>query len=263
MPTITLLDLFRPALRRAGITMLPGILPSTDQTSELIPEINRMMGSWNLDGHRIFNTSIDRYALKTPGFNLQSSYFIGPDLGPPDFTAPRPLWISAANIVITGISPELHEPLRIITDDEWASIPMPELSMAWPTAIYNDGGTPDSKLYLFGIPTEANDLELFTWTGLKKDFTAITDAVVLPDGYEAAIVDNLTLKVAALYPHDTNLKGAALDEARIAARDSLQAIIVMNSKCPPLYSEAAHIGGSGQSGLVSAAWWRAAPWYRR
>lgn len=257
MPTITttLLDLLRPCLRRAGITMLPGILPSPDQTGELIPEMNRMLGSWNLDGHRIFKTAIDRYALSPS----QTSYFIGPT---GDFVAPRPTYIARANIVVTSSSPELHRPIHVMTPDEWADMRITELPMAWPMAIYNDAEVPDSKLYLFGTPTEAADLELFTWQVLRHDFTDITDAVVLSDGYEDAIVNNFTLRVAALHPHDTTLHGEALREAQDAAHDTLQAIIVLNSKCPPLYSEAAHIGGGGSAGLMSAAEWRSAPWYR-
>ena len=52
-----LLDIIKPALRRAGITQLPGIIPSTDQSSELIPEVNRLLSSASLDGHKIFTTA--------------------------------------------------------------------------------------------------------------------------------------------------------------------------------------------------------------
>lgn len=250
----TLIELFKPALRIAGITMLPGIGPSTDQTGELIPAINRLVGMFNLDGLKIFNTSIDRYAL-TP---LQSSYFIGPS---GDFQAPRPNYIHGANVVITSASPELHLPIHMMTPAEWEAMTITELPMAWPIAMYNDGANPDSKLYLYGFPTNANDLELFTWQALKNDFTAISDAVYLPDGYEAAIVDSLALEVARLHPRDTVLRGEALVEARRAAQNSLQAVMVLNTECPRLHSEAANIGGRG-SGLVSAADWRSAPWYR-
>lgn len=228
-------DICYSALRRAGITTTPGNTPSSDQTNELIPEANRLLSSWSLDGHKIFNISIDRYAMNPN----QTTYFIGPT---GDFVAPRPINIQRANVVLVNSSPELHEPIYILDDREWAAHVITELPMPWPYQIYNDGAYPDSKLYLFGFPTEINDLELFTWNELSDGFTSVSDLVSFPPGYEAALVPALALKARALNPLDARLSVSQVQELRDEARVTLEAVQILNTECLPYNNEAASIG---------------------
>ena len=246
MPSL-LLDIFKPALRRAGITTLPGIIPSTDQTGELIPELNRMMSLASLDGHKIYTTAIDRYQM-TP---LQTTYFLGPT---GDWVAPRPNWIVRANVVLLDSSPELHLPLYLLDDKEWAAHVITELQMPWPYQLYNDGSYPDSQIYLFGFPSQTNDIELFTPQELKQDFTDLTDTVSFPPGYEAWIVPALALKAASLYPYDSKLSGLQLQALRDEARQAMDWIQINNSECVDMTNEAASLGsyGDGPGNLRAA-----------
>jgi len=251
MATFTLLDLIKPAMRMAGITALPGIGPSTDQTGELIPAMNRMVGSWNIDGHRIYSTAINRYPLSVG----VSSYTIGPDgvLTIDGDPAPRPIWIERANLVITSSSPEIHRKLRILrTADDWARKQITAMPAAWPYDIYNDGNAPESTLYLWGVPTQVNDLELFTWASILPEFAAVTDAVVLPDGYHGAIVSNFALEVEQLYPREAKV----LDATRKRAAQTLQALLVANARSPRLKSEAADLGRGAGLPWINPAYWR-------
>lgn len=293
-------------LRRAGITQLPGITPSVDQYGELIPEINRMLASFNLDGHKIFTTSIDRYRL----VSNQQSYFIGFPFTfsatlassvtatvadttglaigqalsgtgiqagtkitgltvntsitlslaatvsstqtitvTPDFIAPRPNFIYRANVVVLGSSPELHLPCRILSDAEWAAKTIPHLLISWPWEIYNDGNYPLSQLYMYGYPSDANDLELFTWQAMKTSFTAVTDAVILPPGYEDMIVTQGALRVRALYPYDSKLSVSQVAELRRDAAVSTQAVQILNTECPNFVNEASLLNRGGGSFL--------------
>ena len=244
-----LLDVFKAALRRGGITTLPGTTPSTDQTTELIPETNRMLGSWNCDGHKIFTTDINRYAM-TP---QQTTYFIGPT---GDFVAPRPTFIYRANVVLVNSSPELHIPLSILSDADWAAHVITELPASFPWSIYNDGANPDSKLYLYGFPTETNDLELFTWQDLKNDFTAVTDAVIFPPGYEEALVTHLALRVCRLYPLDSRLSVAQRGDLERDAAKALMALKTLNTEPVPMASDIAGIGGSGANPFLKEEFYK-------
>lgn len=228
-------DLIKGALRKGGITTLPGTTPSPDQSGELISELNRMMEGLSLDGHNIYTTSIDRYAL-TPN---QTTYFIGPT---GDFVAPRPIFISRANIIVTGSSPELHLKCRILTDEEWGAKTITELPAPWPWELYNDGGTPDSKLYLYGYPTEPNDLELYTWQELQDTFTSMADAAVFPIGYADAIIPNLALRVTELYPLDSHLTAMQMQRLEKSARVSLEALHALNTTAPDFRNETATRG---------------------
>jgi len=235
----------KPMLRRAGITTLPGTTPSTDQYGELIPEINRMMSGFNLDGHKIFTTRIDRYAL-TPN---QTTYFIGPT---GDFVADRPIRIIRANLVLTASFPEIFLPLHLMDDIEWAALSIEELPAAYPWSLYNDGDYPDSQLYLYGYPTQTNDLQLFTPQQLPQ-FVAATDSVVLPPGYEDLMVTQGALRVRALYPYDCRLNALQAQELRMDAARALQTVRIANAECPDYLSEAAALGGnSGNPGNFRA-----------
>jgi hypothetical protein len=240
-PAATCGTLVNAALRIAGITGRPGRTPSTDQSTEAINVLNRMMGSWNCDRLKIFQVGVDRYAL-TP---QQSTYFIGPN---GDFVAPRPAKIVRANVVLTATSPEIHRPLRIYEVEDWAALSIPELQTgAWSSRLYYDHGMPDAQIFLYPIPGEPDDLELFTYYALQQ-FAALTDVVVLPDGYEQAITENLALKLATYYPWDAHMDP---DVAR-QANQSLAAIEGLNGPVPRLKNDAADLG-HGHRG--ASRWW--------
>ena len=236
--TTQLSDVMKPMLRRAGITTLPGTTPSSDQFGELIPEINRMMDSLSLNGHNIFTQSIDRYAMSPQ----QTSYFIGPT---GDWVAPRPLSIFRANVVLTDSAPELHLPVKLLTDDEWADHIITELPAPWPWQLYNDGAYPDSKLYLYGYPTENNDLELFTWQQVQTGFVAATDAVTLPPGYEDVMVTEGALRCISLYPLDCRLTGIQVQKLEQDAMRAREKVQILNTTSRPYYNDGASIGGNG------------------
>jgi hypothetical protein len=247
-PTATCATLVNAALRIAGITGRPMRVPSPDQSAEVIPILNRMLGSWNIDPLKIFETSQDRYAL-TPS---QTTYFIGPtgDMhGPGNFVAPRPARIVRANVVVTNAFPEIHKELEIYEVTDWAGLSIPELPGAWPRRLYNDHATPDSKLYLYPVVSIPSDLELFTLLALQQ-FAALADVVVLPDGYEEAIVYNLARRVVSTFKH----QGAAIspDDVDIA-NTSLAMIESGNAPVPHLINDAAGLG-SPRTG--DSQWWR-------
>lgn len=312
MPTV-LGDLLKPMLRRAGITQLPGITPSVDQYGELIPEVNRMLSAFNLDGHKIFTASIDRYRLVAN----QQAYFIGLpftfaatlasavtatvadttglEIGmalsgtgipvgttitgitintnitlslaatttgastitvTPDFVAQRPIFIYRANLVLISENPEVHLPLTLLDDAQWAAKTIPHLLSSYPWELYNDGNYPLSKLYLYGYPNQANDLELFTWQQLKDSFTAVTDVAMFPPGYEDFIVTRGALRVRALYPYDSKLSAGQVAELRQDAATATQAVQIINTECPAFTNEASLLNSKGLAGNFRAEFYK-------
>lgn len=241
-PAAVLSNLIFPALRIAGITDRPNRVPSLDQSGECIGIANRMMGSWNCDRLKIYSNAIDTYQL-VPG---QGTYFIGPTGA--DFVAPRPINIVRANVILANTSPGIHYPLRLLEVVDWAALRIPQLpGGAWSSRLYWDRAVPNSQLMLFPVPGESDQLELFTATALQQ-FVALTDTVVLPDGYEEAIVFNLAVKIAAQFPSQARMSEAV---PAIAA-ESLARIEGRNAPVPKLKNDAAHLG-HGHRG--ASRWW--------
>lgn len=180
-------ELLYPALRLAGILGAPGRTASTSELADAFDALNRMLGSWTIQDELIYTMQAARYNLSPS----KTSYTIGPTGA--DFTAPRPDRITAACLVMLGPS-ELHLPLSLLTDAQWAYKRLREIPTSVPTELYCDYSHPNSRLYLWGYPTVANDLELFTWSQLSS-FPSQAAAVSFPPGYANAIVYNLALQL--------------------------------------------------------------------
>ncbi len=247
MPINTTLGaLLRPALRAAGITMRPGITPNSDQFNELIPEVNRMLQSYNCDGHTIFSTSIEEFAL-TAG---QKIYTIGPG---GDFDTTRPQYIRDANLIFPT-NPQLRTPLKLLDEHEWSLIPMQDINNSLPWGLFYNptyGASGLGTIYLAFQPPSEYILELFSWKLLGNGFTSINDLVTLPDGYEDLIVWNMAIRAANFYPTMATLG----PDVRMLAANALRRVRVLNTICPTLRSEAEFLGRGGDwqwSGMFAA-----------
>lgn len=239
-------NIINPALRIAGITTLPGTTPSVDQTGELIPAVNRLLGSWNVDGAKIFNTLIQQFAL----IGGKKQYTIGPGGELDTRPGNRPVWIEGADFVLPG-TPAVRIPMRILrTAKEWESIWVQDITASPAWALYYDSGYDSAGLglvHIIGQPPPGYFVELYMWNRLSSNFLTTGDAFILPDGYEEALVYNLAVRAATLYPGVSKI---APDSVALAAKLA-RGISVMNQKSPLLTNDAAALSvgeWSGQQG---------------
>lgn len=242
MPALS--ELIRPALRIAGVTQRPGITPSTDQYDELVAATNRLLGSWNVNGHTIFTTKIQEFALVA----ARKEYTIGPGGA---FNTDRPMYIKDANILYPT-SPLVRYPLELYDSHQWARITIQDLATAPPCVLYydRDFAAGLGKIYLWPQPPTGYRLELFSWSSLPQ-FSSTSDEVTLPPGYEEAIVENLALSAARLFRMPIS------SDMRAAAARSLQALITYNSIMPKLTTDPMLVArgsfGPGVVGGVSSS----------
>lgn len=213
--------LINPALRKAGVMLAPGRTPSPEQYADALGELNRLVGNLNCDRLNIYSVATQQFSLDPP----KPSYTIGISTPPADFPVARPQGIEAANIIGDGGSSPIRYRLAIVTADQWAEITYPMLPGTIPTVLYNDRASPVSTLYLYGQPAPGQLLELFTWT-MVPTFSAVTDAVELPPGYEDAIVLNLAVRLAPQYQLPVH------PDVRLEARLSLMRVESINAPRP-------------------------------
>jgi hypothetical protein len=203
------------------VTLGPQRIPSPAQYQDAIDELNRLAGS--LDCDPLFIYGLDN--LQLPLEAGRKSYTIGIDPAGAviaDWDVPRPQMIAIAN-VIAG-SENVRYPLTIYTPQVWADISIQD-SPAIPQGIYNDRAVPLSTISVYGQPGESMLLELYTWH-LITSFAALTDAVVLPPGYEDALVLNLAVRLA---PH---FQRAVDPNVRADAQTSLMRLESINAPRP-------------------------------
>jgi hypothetical protein len=238
--------LVRAALRKAGVTLAPGRGPSFEQIEEAVGEESRMIQGWNCSPLNIFTTAIDLYTT----IANQQSHTIGIDPTgsvTADFNGPRPQSIVRANLLLPTAEDSISKvrrPLSIWDDRQWAALRYQAI-YTYPEGMYYDGGcdptTGFANIYFRPIPDAAYEIELYTWQAVPT-FVGIDDSVILPPGYEDAIVNNLAVRLASMpWPVQVPMNPqVAVDAVR-----SLAVIQGLNASAPRLRSDAELTDGRG------------------
>jgi len=228
--------LLYPALRKAGVTIGPQRKPSPAQFQDCIDELNRLIGSLNCDRLFIYSLDVQQWPL-TSG---KTSYTIGQDPSgeqTADWNAPRPQMITMANLVQTG--GQARDPVSVLTPEEWSKIRQPGVGGV--RAIYNDRAAPLSRIYLLGAPGAGISLELYTWHSIPRA-SSLSDAVLLPEGYEDALVLNLSCRLAPQFQRRVDA------DVRDQARISLMRLESINAPMPIADTAFGSCGCNGTDG---------------
>lgn len=215
--------LIYPALRKAGVTLGPQRIPSPAQFQDGLDELNRLIGSLNCDRLNIY--SVARYEFTLSGAKI---YTMGRDpsgIATADFAGPWPIAIDRANVIYSV--PEIRRPVAILTDLQWARIRVQDIPNTIPEALYNDRAYPLANIYMYGQPQPGYSLELYIWQAVPT-FQTIDDAVLLPPGYEDALVLNLAVRLA---PH---FQRTVDQDVRNNAQKALMRIESLNAPRPTL-----------------------------
>jgi hypothetical protein len=130
--------------------------------------------------------------------------------------------------------------VTIINNQEWASISQKSTRSSFPTKLYVEGSYPLATLSLWPVPSEVNNLILYTKKPLAQ-FASVNDVVSLPPGYEDAIVNNLAVRLAPEF-------GKPLDPLIMAFADkSLASIKRKNIKPVYMKSDTSGMASGGHS----------------
>jgi hypothetical protein len=188
---ITVQNAIRAALRKSNV-VAQGQIPSGDELNDSTEELVRMLDSWDADHLNCFMTRLDTYSL----VSQQQSYTIGIDpsgILTANFHAPRPTKIVNANVIFLT-SPPIRKPLALLDNEDWSRKRLQQVYTI-PAELYNDLQEPLSTLYFYPIPDSAYQIELYTWQQLTN-YANLTDNIIVPPGYEDAIVTNLAVRLA-------------------------------------------------------------------
>ena len=159
-----------------------------------------------------------------PKFPLsgQNVYTIGIDptgsIGS-DFAVPVPKGITEAVYASDG----LRYPLAILTPQLWSRIGMQDIGTI-PQGIYFDRGYPVANIYIHGQPA-GGELELYVWHVIPG-VVSLSDVVVIPPGYEDALVLNLAVRLAPHFQKEVH------PDVRQQARESLMRLESINAPQP-------------------------------
>lgn len=220
----TCANLIERAMRLLGQVPTGGT-PTTSEYAIGLIAVNGMLSSW-------CNEKLMCYAMREESltFTAAVSRTIGPS---GNLVTTRPVEISAAWVVDSG---NTSQPVDIITDEEYAAIPDKTATSNYPSRANYKASMPDGTIYFYPVPTASGTMKLLTRTPLTA-FSATSDSVSLPPGWEDAIAFNLAVVLGPEF--ETEAKGSTVE----MARTTKAAIKRVNSAPIKAYTELAMLVG--------------------
>lgn len=186
-------DLLTDALLQLGV-LDPSEAIDAGAANAALRELNRMVSSWANDDLMIYTVDRRTFAM----IANQQDYTIG--VGG-TFNTPypvRPGQINLVSVILNGV--EL--PVQILNDEQWRDIalkgPYQTVPSTIPLYMWADGNFPLDGLHFYPVPTTGIPIIMSVW-GQITAFQSINDVVMLPQGYEDAIVQSLAVRLSPQY----------------------------------------------------------------
>lgn len=214
-------DLVSASLRLIG-ALAPGETLAAQEATDGLAAFNRMIASLSNEGLLIYAITAEAPLTLTPGSATVT-------MGVAGSITTRPQAIEKAVIRDGTLD---FPPMRLLSIDEYAAIPLKSLQSTYPTDLYDDGGYPLRTLSLYPVPSAAKQLILFTTRALTQ-ITTLDTVLDMPPGYEEMLIYNFAPRIAPEYGKQTPAEVVQI------ATSSMAAIKRANHK--PRYLRADHI----------------------
>ena len=200
----------------------------------VLRRLQRMLDSWSNEKQMIFRQDEESFPL-TAGVGTYSTSL---------FTEDRPIAIDSMRVRFS----QVDYPVERIDAVKWAEIGVKDIS-AIPAVFYYDAQMPEANITFYPKPSSSGTCFAFCQRVLTGALTLTTD-LILPPGYEAAIVAGLA---ADIWP---SFKQGDVPKALIADRTQTRSVIKRTNFIPmemdnPLNSRGA---GDYSNALILPAW---------
>lgn len=203
------------------------------ESADALIALNAMLQTWQIN-----KTTV--YAIQDKTYTLAGASAI--TLGAAGNITTRPDKIEA--VFIRKGSDDY--PVDPMTFDEWVAISDKTVTNAIPNRYYYEASYPQGVLNLNEVPSEANVLHVLMWTPFTA-FSAVSDSVSLPPGYERAMASNLAIEIAPEFEREPSMT------VRQIAANSLRAIRSINTRPIMLDSEIAALVNGSTENIITGA----------
>lgn len=166
--------LVQDALCQRGI-LADNVAPTSDQLATGLRFLNRMMDSWGIDTSMLFQIATETFPMTAGTASYSTALLAGG----------RPQSIDSMYVSLNNID----YPVRLVSNQEYNEVTY-KLTQSVPNICYYDDAYPNAAFKFYPIPYAAFTCYVDTRRVLTGAIGAATD-VLLPAGYEKAIVDNL------------------------------------------------------------------------
>lgn len=182
MPTARVL--ITRAMQVAGI-LFKGEQPAADEANDALTSLNALIDSWSNYSDNIYARTYDTFPLTNA-----LSYTIGAG---GDFDTVRPMQIVDAYVTSGGID----YPLSIIDQESYDTISQKYIQSIPQYLVYNND-YPLGKIWIYPVGGSGYTLTLLSEKSVNK-FATLDTLMVLPEGWERALIYNLAVELAPEY----------------------------------------------------------------
>jgi hypothetical protein len=161
----------------------PGQTVSTDDQTFALRSVNRLLDSWSAQKLSPIGVKYQQYLLTGA-----ASYTYG--VGKTWSAVTRPIKIKAASSITAN---NIESAVHVVTAEEWVSIRDKSRTGLFIRDLLYDGGYPSGNVYVTPMPASGT-CALWTYEAIT-DFVNLTDPVVLPPGYETALVKAFAMEL--------------------------------------------------------------------
>jgi hypothetical protein len=208
-------DLINLALKTANVLGV-GQVASAEDVNDSFNLMNMMMAQWQRRRYMVYQ--LIEASKQATG---QLSYTVGPD---GDFNIPRPSKLEYAYFRQNQNTPlPVDYPLQILrAREDYDRISIKSLN-AFPMYAFFDGGFPLANLFVWPVPNNQYELHITVMQQIQQ-FQNLSDQIMLPPEYAAALMWNLTLELYPFYglPVSPVVQGKAEASMRIIEEANAQ-----------------------------------------
>jgi len=233
---VTVEDIIHDALTMLQVHS-PDVNLTGDEETQALRILNGLVESLS-NNNQLIN------AVTTEDFTLiarQGTYTWGTG---GDFNSTRPITVKAMTVAISGSAGNIDMPVSLIQYDDWAAIRLKSLQTNYPQYAYIDGAYPLLYVRFYPVPSSAIPVTIYSYKSIAE-FTSLTQALELPQGYFRMLVANLAVELAPSYQLT-----ASANIIKIA-EESRRALQATNYRPLTMQTDAALMGGKGRYNIFN------------
>ena len=204
--------LVQDALCQRGI-LADNVAPTSDQLAVGLRFLNRMLRSWGQETEMVYVISSETFTM-TPGVATYLTSLFASGNG-------RPNAIDSLTLVLSNVT----YPCTLIDNQTYNDITY-KSTQAVPTMCYYDANFPDATFHFYPTPYAAFTCNVDCLSPLSSTDIAAATVVYMPDGYEKAIVDNLSVYLNYGNPPTPQMIKDANDSRNILKRRNFQPLLM-------------------------------------
>lgn len=200
-------DFIKSALRLVG-ALRSGQNLTADELTDSRQVLNDMLDAFSAERITIPAVTVQSVDQNKAALTLvpgKQAYTLGNVNNNEDFLLARPSRVERVSVLYSASQQTPVElELDMYDDVEWQAVTNKSTPSTLPQVCFADESNavfPDTVLYFWPVPTQANPVILYIW-GLLQQFSDLTSQFLFPPAYAEMLRYNLAVRLAAEFPCD-------------------------------------------------------------